>query len=325
MKFSVIIPVYNLEGYIIRCLESFTSQNYHPKDFELVVVNDGSTDGSLKLIEEFKNHFSDYKIEIFTKQNGGLSSTRNFGISKAQGDYIWFVDGDDWVPENSFFKLATYLEQMPNLDILEFDYELALETSNGLEYKYSGNPEAKSETVETGKAFVEAHEYSLGVTVKIYRRDFLLASSCLFLEGKYSEDNLFSLQTILKAENYYKINDVYYYYYQRQNSITKTKTAEHLTKYYDDIFHNMLEMRRITATESLAIQKTIARMNSFFVLLMMLDLFKNKKFQLIKFFGKKLKRENFYPLERVEMNYINKRKFSAFRFIVNTYLKFLNV
>lgn len=323
MKFSVIIPVYNLEGYIIRCLKSFADQNCSEEDLELVIVNDGSTDKSLEIIEDFRQSHPECRISIFSKVNGGLSSARNFGLSKAQGKYIWFVDGDDWVPEDSINKLSGYLDQLPNLDILEFDYELALETREGLKYRYAGNPEAKSAKIESGREFLVDHEYSLGVTVKIFRRNFLTDTELLFPEGKFSEDNIFSLQTLLSAERYYKINDVYYYYYQRQNSITKTKTTEHLRKYYEDIFHNMLEMRRLTKEESSAIRNTIARMCSFFVLLMMMDLFRNKKYELMRFYGKKIKMNNFYPLPDPKMNHINRNKFFFLRMTVNLYLKFL--
>ncbi|WP_262148663.1 glycosyltransferase [Chryseobacterium foetidum] len=323
MKFSVIIPVYNLEGYITRCLESFTQQNYDVNDFELLIVNDGSTDGSLEIIENFKERFPHHQITVFTKSNGGLSSARNYGISKARGNYIWFVDGDDWVPEMSLTKLSDHLNRLPSLDILEFDYELAFETEKSLEFKYAGNPNAKSTAVETGREFLEDHEYSLGVTIKIFRREFLLQNNSLFPVGMFSEDNIFSLKTTLLAERYYKINEVYYFYYQRQNSITKTKTTEHLKKYYEDIFQNMQEMRKVVREESSAIQKTIAGMNSFFVLLMMLDLFKNKKYNLIKHFAKKIKQNNFYPLEKVQVDYISKKKFSVLRIIINLYLKFV--
>lgn len=323
MKFSVIIPVYNLEGYITRCLESFTNQKFSPENFELVIVNDGSIDESIKIIEGFAKRYSDYKIEVFTKDNGGLSSARNFGLSKAKGKYIWFVDGDDWVPENSLAKINQYLTEMPTLDILEFDCQLAFDTRDGLYYKSGGNAGAKSDKIETGKEFLEDHEYSLGVTIKIYRRDFLLENNFLFPHGKYSEDNIFSLQTILNAERYYKINEVYYFYYQRQNSITKTKTTSHLKKYYEDIMQNLQEMRKITCDESLAIQNTISRMSSFFVLLMILDLLKSKKYNLIKYFAKQIKRNNFYPLVSLKMDYINIRKFDILRRIVNVYLKFI--
>lgn len=322
MILSIIIPVYNLQDFIIKCLESFVKQDFDFSAYEIIVVDDGSTDNSLKKIADYKESYPLHNINVYSKSNGGLSSARNFGMQKAKGTFIWFVDGDDWVSETSLLEINNIVCQNPLIDIIEFDYELAFYTDVGFIYKYSGNPYSVSETIETGRNFLENHAYSLGVTVKIYRLAFILETNVIFPEGLYNEDNLFSLKTLLQAKNFIKINKVYYYYYQRPNSITKTKTSIHLKKYYKDIFQNMLEMRKVCSTESQKIRSTILRMNNFFILLMMLDLFKNKKFQLLVFFGKKIKEDGFYPLRAINFRYISK-KFYVLRFIVNIFIKFL--
>ena len=97
MKFSIIVPVYNVEKYLEKCLESILNQTF--KDFEAIIVNDGSTDNSQEIIDKYVN--KDQKIfKSFKKENGGLSDARNFGIERAKGEYIVFLDSDDYIDEN---------------------------------------------------------------------------------------------------------------------------------------------------------------------------------------------------------------------------------
>ena len=93
IKISVIVPVYNVENYLIKCLESLVYQTL--KDIELICVNDGSTDGSLSILEDYQKRFS--QVKVYTKSNGGLSDARNYGLKHAVGEYIAFVDSDDYV------------------------------------------------------------------------------------------------------------------------------------------------------------------------------------------------------------------------------------
>ena len=97
-KISIIVPVYNTEKYLSKCLNSLIKQTY--KDIEIIVVNDGSKDKSLEIAKKFAKQ--DNRIKVFNKENGGLSSARNFGIEKASGEYIGFVDSDDYIKENMF-------------------------------------------------------------------------------------------------------------------------------------------------------------------------------------------------------------------------------
>ena len=92
-KISVIVPVYNMEKYLVRCLESIVNQTY--PDLEIICVNDGSTDSSAKILETYAS--KDKRIKLITKENGGLSSARNAGINAATGEFITFVDSDDWI------------------------------------------------------------------------------------------------------------------------------------------------------------------------------------------------------------------------------------
>ena len=100
-KVSIIIPVYNVESYLRRCLDSVVNQTL--KDIEIILVNDGSTDGSLAICEEYAKN--DDRIKIITRKNGGLSAARNTGLDNATSEYIGFIDSDDWVDTNFFENL----------------------------------------------------------------------------------------------------------------------------------------------------------------------------------------------------------------------------
>lgn len=123
-KVSIVVAIYNVEKYVSKCIESILKQTF--TDFELLLVNDGSKDGSLAILEEYAA--KDSRIEIINKVNGGLSDARNVGMKKAQGKYIYFVDGDDFIEETLLEKCVNKLEQTDS-DMVMFDiYQYYLET-----------------------------------------------------------------------------------------------------------------------------------------------------------------------------------------------------
>ena len=117
VKISVIVPVYNVEPYLPQCLDSLIEQTFN--DIEIICVNDGSTDGSLNVL----NHYAakDSRIKVIDKPNGGVSSARNRGLDAAQGEYISFVDGDDWLKQNAYEEIISAVDKR-NVDMAVFGY-----------------------------------------------------------------------------------------------------------------------------------------------------------------------------------------------------------
>ena len=115
-KLSVIVPIYNVEQYIHKCVDSILNQNF--KDFELILVDDGSPDSCGKICDEYAQ--KDERVKVIHKVNGGLSDARNFGLEKAKGEYVSFIDSDDWVDENIYSESLKYMEEN-DLDIVCFD------------------------------------------------------------------------------------------------------------------------------------------------------------------------------------------------------------
>jgi len=117
-KFSLIIPVYNVGKYVYRCLESISKQSF--SDFEAIVIDDGSTDESGKICDEFA--LKDKRIKVIHKKNGGVSSASNKGLDSANGELIYFVDGDDWIEENTLEEIIKVFSKHPNADVFSFNY-----------------------------------------------------------------------------------------------------------------------------------------------------------------------------------------------------------
>lgn len=118
MRFSVIVPVYNVEKYLAKCLDSILQQTN--QDFELLIVNDGTKDHSQDIIDEYVQKYPD-KIRAFIKENGGLSDARNYGVERAKGEYIVFVDSDDSIDHKLFETLSKQIDQENGPDVLSID------------------------------------------------------------------------------------------------------------------------------------------------------------------------------------------------------------
>lgn len=224
MKFSIIIPVYNVEQYLRKCLDSVLEQSYKG-DYEVICVNDGSTDSSLAILEEYAEKRD--KIKIINQANGGLSEARNAGLRAAQGEYIWFVDSDDWIEYNSLDVLSKNLD---NEDVICF---------NGKRYFEDGTKETPDEGIDITNisGWDYYNRYALQtrkfhfvcVVLRAYKREFLLSNNLFFEPGMYHEDNLFTPFLCYYAQKVEVIPDILYYYRIREGSITQTFNEKRLS------------------------------------------------------------------------------------------------
>ena len=178
---TVIIPVYNVEKYLKRCVESVIAQDW--KNYEILLVDDGSTDHSPQICDDYVKAY-DF-ISVIHKENGGLSEARNTGISLAKGEYVYFPDSDDWLEPQTFAELGEMLESR-EFEIVSFNREFV----KGEEEIIQSEP--KVTQVFNGKdAFVQMlkHRYITGfANDKIYRKSLFMDHDILFPLGKYYED-----------------------------------------------------------------------------------------------------------------------------------------
>ena len=223
IKVSVIIPVYNVEEYIEECVESVVNQTL--KEIEIIIVNDGTLDNSMKKIERF---LSDKRIIVINKGNGGLSSARNAGLEIAKGEYISFVDSDDFIDEMLLEKLYKNAE---NNDIIISD---VVECNNITQEKKLR--EIKNEIKKYNKGSYFWRYCGFSVWNKMYKRNFLIENNIKFIEGIIFEDIPFNFYSLFLSNRVKYVEETYYYYRaKRKNSILNTLNEEKSLKAYNKI------------------------------------------------------------------------------------------
>lgn len=223
MKVSIIVPVYNVEKYIDRCLERLVNQTL--EDIEIITVNDASPDNSIKILREYEKKYPDKVIVIDSKENLKVGGARNKGIDKARGEYIAFVDGDDWVDYDMYENMYNKAKEN-DADMVTCDYVLS--TGIGEDFK-----EIKTNDIKfLGKLNKEKKEQLLidlgSVWSKIYKRTFINKNKIRFPEHRFYEDNEFVPIAIVHAEYIDKVSRPFYHYFKENTgSITAIKDSYH--------------------------------------------------------------------------------------------------
>lgn len=221
-KFSIILPCYNVEQYLARSIESVLKQTL--TDFELLVVIDGSPDNSLQIANSYASQ--DHRIQVFSKENGGLSDARNYGLNKAQGEYIYFMDSDDWI-EEKLLEDNLKIVETEQLDFIVFGYTQDNEDTEGLVVN-SVNILPKMFCWEKTKGNLIIDNHHLGLLGyawnKIYRKAFLDRYKLQFQKGiSLVEDILFNVE-VYKQSNIIRFNPQLYYHYLNRPVTTLMKT-----------------------------------------------------------------------------------------------------
>ncbi|MCF2612354.1 glycosyltransferase [Fusobacterium perfoetens] len=237
LELSIIIPVYNVEKYLKECLNSISK--IKDINYEILIVNDGSPDNSQKIIEEFcKNNI---KAKFFIKENGGLSSARNYGIERAKGEYVWFVDSDDFINPDEFQNFYNKLDK--NLDILIGNFYIFKTNNISKEEKLLKNNKelsGKELLVKKGKTVI-GKTY---VWRNLYNREFLLDNKLYFKEKIVVEDQLFTILCLLKAKKVKYLDNYIYYYRIREGSITTAPNRELFAKSSYKICEELLKSEK---------------------------------------------------------------------------------
>lgn len=206
-KISIIIPVYNAENYLQRCFDSIISNNY--KNIEIIPVNDGSKDGSQKVIDEYKKKYPDIFNPII-QENQGIGMTRNNGLKKATGDYIMFMDNDDYIDND-------YIEKHLN-EVKKKDYDVVI----------SGYKRVSDDKILFKVTLDEKYRWTRYVSIapwgKLYKADFLRKYDINFLKTPIGEDIYFNLQVNTLSENIKIIDYTGYNWYYNGKSVTNTIT-----------------------------------------------------------------------------------------------------
>lgn len=227
-KLSIIIPAYNVEAFLPQCLNSIFSQDY--TDFEVLCVDDGSTDGTLRLLNRYAAEHSE--LRVLTQPNQGMSTARNFGLKEAKGEYMLFVDSDDWLCEEALSKVAASLD---GEDVVCFNAKKYFEKTN--EYKKNNlltvNGVVKGWDYFNKVRLIPSEIHFVCIWQRAYRRAFLEANNLSFAEGiRRAEDDLFTTMVMYYAQTLKVIDDCVYVYRVRDNSVT---TTVDINRWYDSL------------------------------------------------------------------------------------------
>ena len=212
---SIIIPLYNAENYIHKNIISILNQSYN--NFELIVVNDSSTDKSLNIVKSF----DDERIKLYTKINEGTSKARNYGLKYAKGDYILFIDADDYIETNTLEKYIEIIEKY-NPDFITNGFYSETTSSNYIDKIYSKSKYYKSKD-DLKKDLVLLYRKNLLYNVwnKLFKKDIIVKNNLKFKDINFGEDMIFVQDYIKCCTSFYNLEDCLYHYVREvKNSIT---------------------------------------------------------------------------------------------------------
>ena len=250
IKFSIIIPVYNVEKYMDKCLKSVLTQTY--KNYEVIIINDGSPDNSQMVIDKYVK--TDERFASFITENRGLSEARNYGLTKVTGDYILFLDGDDYFNKELLNELNNELKENP-VDLIRFSCASVNEKGetifeeNNIEYRNEKTENVISELIT--RSFVET------ACLYCYKASFWKKFNFKYEKGKVHEDFGLTPLIIYYSKKMTSINYIGYYYLQRDNSITKTTNYEKIKKGVYDMYDQYIRLVEILSGKEDSIKKKV--------------------------------------------------------------------
>ncbi|MCL6275531.1 glycosyltransferase [Muricauda sp. 2012CJ35-5] len=300
MRFSILIPLYNKEKYIDRCLKSLLDQNLSEDTYEIVIVDDGSKDSGPKIAQEFAEKHTN--IHLISQKNQGPSAARNRALEAAKGEYLYFLDADDYLAKNILEPLLNIATDN-NLDILEFN-TIQIENGKVPEIR-SQNIEALEINIKDGITYVADHGFRNEAWRYIVKREFLETSGIKFIEGTLYEDAIFTASLFLKAEAAAKIDlDVHRYVVVENSIVTSTDKAHNLKfikgmVYAIEIFRDLMgKMDSAHPGYGKAVKRLKARQQSFvFALIIRTLKFRLMSFKELKEILTKLNSLEAYPID----------------------------
>jgi glycosyltransferase involved in cell wall biosynthesis len=220
MLISVVIPIYKVEQYLEECIKSVVSQTY--KNLEIILVDDGSPDQCPLMCDKWAA--KDNRIRVIHKANGGLSDARNVGIDAATGEYVLFLDSDDyWSDTQAVEKLVKCHEKHPNAELIFFGF-----ISNGQENRLDVDAINNQNKIEALKEILIHADFAPSAWMKLTKRDVLIKNHIRFRKGMKSEDFDYSINLYLHVTSIAAISDSFYVYRKREGSITATIDASHI-------------------------------------------------------------------------------------------------
>lgn len=233
MKLSVIVPMFNVERYIGRCLDSILEQNISCDDYEIIVVNDGCIDHSVKIVKEYQSKYKN--IILINKVNGGLSSARNMGLLNCKGKYIWMVDSDDSIKKNCLKDLLEYAF-INDLDFISFPMN---DIFNNEKKILSNNKNKPNDIIVTNLEYIQRYKVEYSACCFLVKNEIISHNGLRFIEGILHEDIDFVVRLLefcQRVSSFQKMGGLYNYYVGRPESITTTKNYQKYLKSLESFY-----------------------------------------------------------------------------------------
>ena len=245
-RLSVIIPVYNTSEYIEKCLNSLLDQSID--DIEIIIINDGSTDNSEEIIEKWiAENKAKVQVKYFKKENGGLSDARNYGARQATGEYLTFIDSDDYLESNIYKNLEKYMKD--DIDLIKFKMS-TVDSDGQLINKLDGPVFEKCNGQEAFEKLCTTDKFLEVSCIYLYKKDFYEKNKFAFELNTYHEDLGLIPWIIINAKSVVSTKYFGYFYLKRENSITDTKDLQkEKKKAYDILKHYDNAIKRIETTK----------------------------------------------------------------------------
>jgi len=249
---SIVIPVYNVEKYINRCLQSVLAIDYSKDEYEIIIVNDGTPDNSMSIVGKVASEFSNMKI--IEQENRGLGGARNTGLRNAVGEYIYFLDSDDFIIADKFvFFFRKVIEFHPDVAIGNFYNYFDSDNIQPTQYKL-GTTDLISESGFT--FFLKYYRKYINTMVwrSIYRREYLLDKKLFFSEGVYFEDVNWTPKVLLNADRVVYAPITFYNYVQRSGSIVNSIYSKKKLK---DLLYVNRELLLLSTNYNINVQREL--------------------------------------------------------------------
>lgn len=318
IKVSVIVPVYNVEEYVRECIQSVLNQSL--KEIEVIIVNDGSTDNSINCIEDF---IKIDNVKLINQNNQGLSVARNTGIDVAQGEYILFVDSDDYIESEFIEKLYS--------EAKIYDLDIAISSHSKL-LKEIKEAQKRDNSLITDKPIsgcefmykqLKLKDKKNEVWDDLFKRKFLQDNNIKFLPGILYEDTLFTPKTLIYANKVKYIESYGYIYRQRGNSITKSEIGEKNINNLITIIEKLIELYRELSDN---FQKKVLRKylyNALVNILSYIDIYKVKD---KRYLYKKIPKDSILNIMKEGFDNGEERiKYLIFKINLRLYMKLVNL
>lgn len=318
---SFIIPVYNGEKFIKKCLHSIINLAVPKSIYEIIVINDGSTDNTAKILNQIKSESPESDIRIINQENQGQSVGRNRGIEEAKGEFIWFVDADDFLITSEASNLIEYLKvHSKEIEIITFNY-IKTQCDSEIEKEISCNLN-KSQTEQheiSGEDFLMSHSFVHAVWAYLFNRQFLIESNIRFEPGKLMEDSPFMAKVLLRTKVVNKVDFKAYAYVKWPTSSTNSKKLTEMRKLWEGYKYSACAFRDLSDKTSGKLKEFFLQRSEQLTFFLFLKLMLSGTPAEIRHILKWAKRENLYPIHSIPSKSSRKAiiKYKILKFIIN--------